>query len=337
MEETIVVDGSISLNLISRAIKMISEIPYFCEKNARVSSIETLPGGLTNFNFKVTVDNVTYALRVAGDGTSEFLNRPAEKHNASIMSEMRINAPIIYYNGTTGDQVCKYIDDCKTLHVEDFHDPENLRQAARIFRKYHTSGKEFMARFDPFKEKDAYSDILAKKNAEVYDNLDRMLAKSEEIRKLFQEHPQPLVASHNDPLAENYLVNETGMYLIDWEYSGMNDPMFDLGDFSTENGLSKEEDGILLCEYFGGQVTRKQYGLVLMNKFVCNTLWCIWALLQISNGKPKEDYWPWGMIRIDRCEAQMDDPEFDSYMQAVRDDSDEVVFSTPQGAGVPVA
>ena len=99
MEETIVVDGSISLNLISRVIKMISEIPYFSEKNARVSSIETLLGGLTNYNFKVTVDNVTYALRVAGDGTSEFLNRPAEKHNASIMSEMRINAPIIYYNG----------------------------------------------------------------------------------------------------------------------------------------------------------------------------------------------------------------------------------------------
>ena len=337
MEETIAVDSSISLNHIYRAIKMISEIPFFSDKNARISRIETLPGGLTNFNFKVTVDNVTYALRIAGDGTAEFLNRPAEKHNASIMAEIGISAPIIYYNPVTGDQVCKYIDNCKTLHVPDFHDPENLRMAARIFRKYHTSGQEFLARFDPLKEKDNYEEILAKKNAERYNDLDRMLAKFEEIRTLFHEHPQPLVACHNDPLAENYLVNETGMYLIDWEYSGMNDAAFDLGDFSTENGLSKEEDAILLCEYFGGQVTRKQYGLVLMNKFVCNTLWCIWALLQMSNGKPKAEYWPWGHLRIDRCEAQMNDPEFDVYMQAIRDDSDEIVFSITQDAKVSVA
>jgi thiamine kinase-like enzyme len=326
MEETIVVDGSISLNLIARVIEMVGKIPYFTEKNARISRIETLPGGLTNYNFMVTVDNVDYALRVAGDGTSEYLDRKAEEHNASLMSEMGINAPIIYYNSTTGDQVCKYVDNCRTLHIADFKEPDNLRQAARIFHKYQTCGKEFLSIFDPIKVTDDYNDLLLKKDAELFEGYDKVQAKVEEIKELFRNHPQPIGPSHNDPLPENYLVNETGMYLIDWEYGGMNDPMFDLGDFSIENNLTKEEEGILLREYFGGQVTRKQYGLTVMHKFLCDVLWSVWALLQIATGKPREDYWPYGLNRFNRCVALMNQPDFDSYIKAISEDSSEIEF-----------
>ena len=328
MEETIVVDGPISLSLISRVIKMTSEIPFFADKNARINDIETLPGGLTNYNFKVTVDNVTYALRVAGDGTLEYLDRKAEQHNASMMAEMNINAPIIYYNVATGDQVCKYVDDCQTLHIADFKEAENLKQAARIFHKYHTCGREFLSVFDPIKVTDGYNDLLEQKNAELFDGYDNLTRKVEEIKQLFQVRPQAFVPSHNDPLPENFLVSKTGMYLIDWEYSGMNDPMFDLGDFSIENNLTKEEESIFLCEYFGGKVTRKQYGLVVMHKFLCDVLWSVWALLQIATGKPREDYWPYGLNRFNRCVALMNEPDFDSYIEAIRIDNDSVVFQT---------
>jgi thiamine kinase-like enzyme len=324
VEETLVVDGSISLILISRVIKMISGIPFFTDKNARINKIETLPGGLTNYNFKVTVDHIPYALRVAGDGTSEYLDRPAEKHNASMMAEMGINAGIIYYNETTGDQVCIFID--KTLHIADFQESENLKQAARIFHKYHTCGQEFLSLFDPIKVTDGYNDLLKEKNAELFEGYDRLTAKLDEIKQLFADHPQKLVPSHNDPLPENFLVNEQGMFLIDWEYSGMNDPMFDLGDFSVENNLTKEEEGVFLCEYFGGQVTKKQYGLTIMHKFLCDVLWSVWALLQIATGKPREEYWPYGLNRFNRCMALMNEPDFDSYIQAIREDSSEVVF-----------
>jgi thiamine kinase-like enzyme len=328
VEETLVVDSSISLNLLSRVIEMIGKIPYFTEKNARINRIDTLPGGLTNYNFMVTVDKVTYALRVAGDGTSEYLDRKAEQQNASLMSEMGINAPIIYYNSTTGDQVCKYVDNCQTLHIADFKDPGNLRKAAGIFYKYHTCGREFLSIFDPIKVTDGYNDLLIKKDAELFEGYDKLHAKMEQIKELFQHSPQAIVPSHNDPLPENFLVNETGMYLIDWEYGGMNDPMFDLGDFSIENNLTKDEESIFLCEYFGGQVTRKQYGLVVMHKFLCDALWSVWALLQIATGKPREDYWPYGLNRFNRCVALMNEDDFDSYMQAIHDDSSEIQFKS---------
>ena len=324
MEEKILTDSSISLNLIARVIKMVSEIPFFTDKNARINSIEVLPGGLTNNNFKITVDGVPYALRVAGDGTLEYLDRKAEKHNASLMADMKINAHVVYYNENTGDQVCEFID--KTLHIADFKDPENLRTAARIFHKFKNSGKEFMGIFDPIEVTDGYIEILNKKKTENFDGYDQVTEKLEVIKKLFEDHPQKIAPSHNDPLPENFLVNKNGMYLIDWEYAGMTDPMFDLGDFSIENELTKEEEGIFLCEYFGGKVTKKQYGLTVMHKFLCDVLWSIWALLQIATGKPREEYWPYGLNRFNRCVALMNEPDFDSYIQAIRDDSTEIVF-----------
>ena len=102
--ENIVVEPNISMNHVGRIIEMISEIPYFKERNARVNKIENLPGGLTNNNFKVTVDGEMYAVRLAGDGTLEYLDREAEKHNAGLMSDMGINAKIIYYDASTGNQ-----------------------------------------------------------------------------------------------------------------------------------------------------------------------------------------------------------------------------------------
>lgn len=324
MEETIVVDSSISLNLISRVIKMIGDAPYFAEKNARVQRIEVLPGGLTNYNFKVTVDGVTYALRVAGDGTIEYLDRKAEYHNASIMSDLNINAKIYFYNVETGDQICKYVDDCKTLHIEDFHDEANLRSAAKIFYRYHNCGKRFLTDFDPVKVTESYNDLLLKKNAELFEGYDRLASKLLEIKRLFEEHPQPTVPCHNDPLPENFLVNETGMYLIDWEYSGNNDPMFDLGDFSIENNLSREEEVFLLTEYFGRKPTWKEYGLMVMHKFLCDALWSVWALLQIATGKPREEYWPYGLNRFNRALALMNDPIFDECIRAIRDERIEI-------------
>lgn len=109
MSEQVTFDNSISLDHIGRIYQMIGNIPFFAEKKARINSIEVLPGGLTNSNYKVTVNNVAYAVRIAGPGTEEYLNRPAEKHAATLMAELNINAPVIWYDEKTGCQVCLYI------------------------------------------------------------------------------------------------------------------------------------------------------------------------------------------------------------------------------------
>jgi thiamine kinase-like enzyme len=180
VKEQVMIEPSISLDHIGRLYKLINEVPDF--QNSRISSIEILPGGLTNSNYKLTINGITYAVRLAGEGTMEYLNRPAEKHNAQLMADIGISAPIIYYDETSGNQVCKYIDYSKTLHIPDFKEDHYLSMAARVFRKYHDCNKEFISEFNPLLEIENYIQLLAEKNFEFYEGAALMQEKIEEIR-----------------------------------------------------------------------------------------------------------------------------------------------------------
>ncbi len=315
MQESVRIEPSISKEHIGRVYKMISEIPFF--DNSRISVIEILPGGLTNSNYKVTINDITYAVRLAGAGTMEYLNRPAEKHNAQVMADIGISAPIIYYDETTGNQVCKYIDDCKTLHIKDFKEEARyLSMAAHVFRKYHDSKKEFISVFNPLQEIETYIQLLADKNFEFYPGAETMQEKIEEIRVLFKNNPPPLAPCHNDPLCENWLDDQKNFYLIDWEYGGMNDPLFDLGALAIEAELTDEQERFFLKEYFGGDLTEKQFGSLIINKFLCDALWAYWAVLQIAMGKSRDEYWPYGLNRYNRAYALIHDGSLDRSIKA---------------------
>jgi thiamine kinase-like enzyme len=310
-------EAAIPLEHIGRIFQMVSAIPYFQERKSSISRIEVLPGGLTNSNYKVTIDDVTYALRLAGAGTMEYLNRPAEKHNARIMSDILVNAPIIYYDETTGNQVCKYIDGCLTLHPEHYQDNHYIQLAAKVFRKYHTCGKKFISEFNPLKETGIYRNLLLQKNYGFYEGSELMSQKLDEIAELLQKYPPQSAPCHNDPLCENWLDDKKNFYLIDWEYGGMNDPLFDLGALSIEAALNDEQERYLLREYFGGELTEKQWGSLIINKFLCDALWSYWAVLQIATGKPHEDYWPYGLNRYNRAYKLIHEGTLDRALRAI--------------------
>ena len=317
MYEKVEFEAAIPLEHIGRIFQMVSAIPYFQEGKSSISRIEVLPGGLTNSNYKVTIDDVTYALRLAGAGTMEYLNRPAEKHNARIMSDILVNAPIIYYDETTGNQVCKYIDGCLTLHPEHYQDNHYIQLAAKVFRKYHTCGKKFISEFNPLKETGIYRNLLLQKNYGFYEGSELMSQKLDEIAELLQKYPPQSAPCHNDPLCENWLDDKKNFYLIDWEYGGMNDPLFDLGALSIEAALNDEQERYLLREYFGGELTEKQWGSLIINKFLCDALWSYWAVLQIATGKPHEDYWPYGLNRYDRAYKLIHEGTLDRALRAI--------------------
>ncbi len=314
MHEQIMIEPSISLETIGRVFKLISEIPYFA--NSRISALEILPGGLTNSNYKVMIDDVTYAVRLAGAGTMEYLNRPAEKHNAQVMADLGISALIIYYDETTGNQVCKYIDDSKTLHIEDFKQENYLSRAAHVFLKYHECKKEFISDFNPLKEIENYIQLLYLKKFQFYEGAEIMAQKIEEIREVFKNTPPPTAPCHNDPLCENWLDDKKNFYLIDWEYSGMNDPIFDLGALAIEAELTDEQERFFLQQYFGGELTEKQLGSLIINKFLCDALWAYWAVLQIAMGKSREEYWPYGLNRFNRAYALIHNGSLDRALKA---------------------
>ncbi|MGB9791080.1 MAG: phosphotransferase [Thermacetogeniaceae bacterium] len=328
-EDIIFVESSIDLSLVGQVIQLVGDIPFFKEKSVRVKRISKLPYGLTNFNFKVTVDGENYAVRIAAPGSWEYIDRVAEKHNATLMAEIGVSPKVYYYNEKRGDQVCEYIDG-KTLHIEDFRDPEIARMAAALFRKYHNCGKEFVGEFNPFKVKDDYLKIVKAKNVKVYDEHDQIWDKAAEIEETFKINPPRCVPCHNDPLAENWLLDQRGMWLIDWEYGGMNDPMFDVGDFISEVELPPESERAFLEEYFEGKITWEDYGRVVLQKYMCNALWELWSLVQIANDKPFKEYWEFGLSKVKKAMRLMNSPVFEKCMQAVREGRKEPIELTDE-------
>ncbi len=100
------------------------------------------------------------------------------------------------------------------------------------------------------------------------------------------------VPCHNDSLIGNWVLREDGkLYLIDWEYSGMNEPMWDLSCLSIEANYSEENDDELLTAYFGRPVTIKEKKHFITAKLYVDYLWTLWGLTRVPfDGEFMQEY-----------------------------------------------
>ncbi len=286
---------------------------------AEINEVDVMGGGLTNRNFKVTLSNgQKVAVRLAGKGTSEYMNRPAEKRNATLMASLGINAEIYFFDLKTGSQLSQFIEG-DTMHPEDFQtNTKILKDAADIMRKYHQSGFDFADVFSPMREIQGYARILRDNNFdEVYEEMPEIRDRLLDVMEAYAENPQKLVPCHNDPLSENFMFDGEKLYLIDWEYAGMNDPTFDLAAIINENNLNEEAQTVFLEHYYGGSVSEEQQARVHISRLVADAMWCVWSLVQICNGKEHDFYWNYGKDRAEQCVKFIHHPQFDAYLSLI--------------------
>jgi thiamine kinase-like enzyme len=143
------------------------------------------------------------------------------------------------------------------------------------------------------------------------------LKEAEAVRKALKRRKLPLTACHCDPLCENFLDNGERMWLVDWEYSGMNDPMWDLGDLSVEAGFDAAQDEEMIRAYFDGEPTPAERGRMVIYKAMCDLLWTLWGLIQLANKNPADDFWVYSVNRFERCKRLMGSPDFPRHLTAV--------------------
>ncbi|MEG0873787.1 MAG: choline kinase family protein [Clostridiales bacterium] len=286
-----------------------------------VESITYMPGGLTNRNFKTVVDGKTYAFRIAGEGTAEYLNRPAERQAVHAIKDLGISPEFYYYDLETGSNICRFCEG-PTMKREDFQTRSNiLEKSAAIIKKYHNSGIIQKGIFDPMAEIKSYLQWLKDNNcSKYYDGMDVLVSTLEEIDAQFAKNPPKKVFSHNDALSENFIYDDKNdkLELIDWEYCGMNVYNFDVAAVVIENKLNKEKEEEFLKYYYEGELNEQNKADVLIGKFLVDALWCPWALVQLVS-KPDEEefYWQYGLERITRCNEYMADPNFKHYVAMI--------------------
>jgi thiamine kinase-like enzyme len=181
----------------------------------------------------------------------------------------------------------------------------------------HTSGGTFPFRFELFAMIDGYLKVLSGKDVDLPDGYHDVVKEADVIRRVLAKKSAPLAPCHCDPLCENFLDDGGRMWIVDWEYSGMNDPMWDLGDLSVEGGFSNEQDAEILTSYFRGAPSASDYGRMVVYKAMCDLLWTLWGLIQHANANPADDFAGYALNRFNRCKALMGTTEFARHVAAV--------------------
>jgi thiamine kinase-like enzyme len=294
----------------------LDRVPAFEGVDRAEIRLEKL-GGLTNQNYKITTPAGTFVLRIPGAGTSEYISRENESLAARITSEIGVNAPLIYFDARDGVQLTRFIEGGITMNAERFRDLGSVRRAAQSLRRVHDCGRPFKNRFELFQMIDEYLDMLGKKDAPLPDGYHDVKREAEAVRKALNMRPLPIVPCHCDPLAENFLDTGKQVYVIDWEYAGNNDPMWDLGDVSVEAGFGPDQDEALLQAYFDGAPTANDRGRMVLYKAMCDLLWTLWGIIQHVNRNPADDFWAYAVNRFERCKALMGRSDFGAHLSAV--------------------
>lgn len=251
-------------------------------------------GGLTNRTYRVEfADGKIYVVRIPGEGTEEMIVRGDEQISTELACSLDIDAKLLYF-GKDGAKVTEFIPEAVTMSADAFHDAHRIAQAAEIMRTLHDCGKNTGVPFEVFDMAKSYEDIIHENNVPMFADYDEVKATVMKIKDSVDAAGDIVkVPCHNDVLCENWIVSATDdrMYLVDWEYAGMNDALWDVADLSIEAVFDREYDAILLSAYLGRTPTDDDMRHFLANKLYVDYLWTLWAKTRVPfDGQPMEDW-----------------------------------------------
>ena len=273
-------------------------------------------GGLTNLVFRAG----DYCLRIPGRGTEEYINRANEAVAAREAAKAGVSPEVVYVDAKSGVLVTRFIERAVTMSPEYFRERVGSpARAGALFRKLHGSGAVFPFRFELFSMIDDYLKVLSTKEVELPAGYHDVVREADQnVRSALAAHRLPVAPCHCDPLCENFLDTGERMWIVDWEYSGMNDPLWDLGDLSVEGQFDAEQDAAMIAAYFAGEPTPAERGRIVVYKAMCDLLWTLWGLIQLANGNPADDFRTYADTRFARCKDLMETEAFSDHVAAVR-------------------
>lgn len=249
-------------------------------------------GGLTNHTYHATLaDGREYAVRIPGEGTEEMIVRSDEKTSTELACRLGIDAQMLFF-GADGRKLTEYIPNAQTMTPETMRDPARIAKAAAICRKIHSCGEDTGVPFDVFDMAATYEKIIRDQKVALYEDYEAVKATVMEIKAHVDAALNPpLVPCHNDPLCANWVESGQRLYLIDWEYAGMNDGMWDLAAVSIEAEYGPREDTQLLRDYLGREPSKLDREHFLGAKLNVDYLWTLWALTRVPfSGQDMQDW-----------------------------------------------
>ncbi len=279
-------------------------------------SIHPLSGGLTNTNFKVEVDGTPYFVRVPGASTDLLaIDRNNEYHNTKAASEAGVGPKVLYHLPEYDVMVLEFLQG-KTMSKDALNQPGMPTRMAQAIKKLNT-GPRFFSDFNMFRLTEYYLQICRDRQIPTPEGyIDRMSTVAE-IERAMCVKPLATVPCNNDLLAENYIDDGKQLWLIDYEYSGNNDPCFELGNTCQEMEFSDEQIREVCAAYFGS-ATPDKIARMKLNMIMSDVGWGLWAAIQAKISSIDFDFWGWAEERWGRAVEKMDSAEFPVWLRDVQ-------------------
>lgn len=279
-------------------------------------SIQPLPGGLTNSNYRVEVDGTPYFVRVPGKSTELLaINRDNEYHNAKAAAQAGVAPKVLYYLPEYCVMVLEFLDG-KTMSKDSLNAPGMPRRMAQAIKRLH-AGPRFLTDFNMFRLTEYYLSLCDEREIPIPDGYLQRMPTVTVIENAMAVNPLPTVPCNNDLLAENYLDDGKQLWLIDYEYSGNNDPTFELGNTCQE--MEFRDDQINeVCEGYFGEILSSKIARMKLNMIMSDVGWGLWAAIQANISKIDFDFWGWAIERWGRAVEKMDSEEFGTWLSEVQ-------------------
>ncbi|MBM4423970.1 MAG: phosphotransferase family protein [Chloroflexi bacterium] len=278
-------------------------------------AIQPLSGGLTNTNYRVNVDDAPFVVRIPGANTALLaVDRANEHHNTQAASEAGVCPKVIHFLPDENVMVLEFIHG-ETMSIPKLQGPGMPTRMAQSLKRLH-AGPRFLHDFNMFRLTEFYLKIADEHGARIPDGYRSYLPRVNRIEAAFARHPLPAAPCHNDLLAENYIDDGRMLWVIDFEYSGNNDPTFELGNTCQEQQFDEPRIEEMCAAYFGEAYPDKLARMKL-NMIMSDVGWTLWAAIQAKISTIEFDFWGWAVERWGRAAAKMDSPEFEKWLSAV--------------------
>ena len=279
-------------------------------------SVQPLSGGLTNTNFKVEVDGVPHFVRVPGESTELLaIDRNNEYHNTKAAAEAGVSPKVLYHLPEYNVMVIEFLNG-KTMSKDSLNEKGMPTRMAQAIKKLN-QGPRFLTDFNMFRLTEYYLGVCKERNIRIPDGYLERMPTVTQIEKAMSVNPLATVPCNNDLLAENYIDDGKQLWLIDYEYSGNNDPTFELGNTCQEMQFNDEQIAEVCAAYFG-EATPNMIVRMKLNMIMSDVGWGLWAAIQSNISTIDFDFWGWAIERWGRAVEKMDSAEFAVWLKNVQ-------------------
>ena len=297
----------------------ITRVPFLAE----AKSLESTPltGGITNLNYKIDADGKSYVMRITGADTDKLgIQRDVEYCANLAAGRLGIAPEVLYYIEPEGYLVTRFIK-ARRMPPEVITRPENIVRVVRKLRLFHRLAPELRGEFNVFRRVEMLTGVSKQKNCKFPFDFDWIMQQMRTVEDALLKDPYIPTPCHDDLLNLNWLdedvPGEIGeVRLLDWEYAGMGDIFFDLGNFSHHHRLEEEQNRLLLQEYFG-EVTPRNFARLKLMAPMSELHEAMWGTTQSGISTLDEDFEGYANLWFARAREHMTDPRWERWLKDV--------------------